>query len=234
MAAITNTKRMMTYVRRTTIHTWTLAGALAAAAISIMGMLDPEADMTARIAIAGFGVFVLLVLVLAGIIIGAVRADRMKKRIAAQEPSVSTAFDAEDLQPITAEKNLLLGKEWLVINTDKAAVPLAKPLIASADSLNRRKEGMKKLWINITGTDGKTYSCMYRAAENDALAAVQAWLNGPANPAEPADVRAYIPKEGDCPFCTGPNEPGASVCQWCGKPLGSAAAAQAVIPEARK
>lgn len=237
MAVKSNTERILSHVRRTTIHTWTLGGAIAAAAANISVLIDTEADQTTRIGMAVISLIVLVIAVILGIVIAVIKAGRLKKIIEVQTASAKMPFDADELHPLTAEKNLLLGKDWLVINTGAAAMPFAKASIASADSLVNRKEGMQKLWVNITGKDGKQYPCMYKAAENDALEAVQNWLNGPVKTVKaaasplPAEQRTFAVNEGDCPFCTGPNEAGASVCRWCGKDLTAPAPVRASFAE---
>lgn len=235
MAVKSNTKRIVSHIRRMTMHLWLLGGALVSAGVNIDALLTTGRASSERLALSLSSLLVFIIAVLAGLVMAIIRGGNAAKRIADQEASASLMFDADDFKPVTAEKNLMLGREWLVINTGPSVIPLAKASIASADPINNRKEGMKKLWARITDKKGKSYACIYKAAEPDGLAEVQKWLAGPAAAAvraeAPAPQRTFALAEGDCPFCTGPNEPGASVCRWCGKDLQNPAAAPASFAE---
>ena len=76
---------------------------------------------------------------------------------------------------------------------------------------------MKKVWARIHDKEGRKYACMYRVCEPDALEKINEWL-GVSKPEPERNAPEPVP-EGTCPFCTGPNEPGSRVCQWCGSAL---------------
>lgn len=216
--AKTNTKRMTSHVWRKTLHTWTLGGAAAALAANIMSLIDNVDIYT------GFGMFIIgavvfFVIFLIGLIAAWVSSGNMEKRIKTLEQNAPMTFDADQLEPVNQEKNLLLGKEWLVINAGGNAVPFTKAEIASADPISARKEGMQKLWARITDAKGKSWACMYKAQEPDPLKRVLDWIGKPEqSPAEVTRAAEPVPP-GTCPHCTGPNDPAASVCQWCGSPM---------------
>ena len=214
--AKTNTKRMTSHVWRTTMHSWTLAAAIAAIAANATSLLE-EYDEVLSFGMFSISLFVFAVMILIGVIAAFIRSGRMKKQIRAMERTAATTFDADTLEPLNAEKNLCLGREWLMINAGYTAQALPKGQIASADSITPRKEGMKKVWARIHGKNGKQYACMYRACEPDALKRVNDWL-GVSKPEADRSTPEPVP-EGTCPFCTGPNEPGTKVCQWCGSAL---------------
>ena len=217
--AKTNTKRMTSHAWRKTLHTWTLGGAAAALVLNIMSLIENVDIYT------GFGMFIIgavvfFVIFLIGLIAAWVSSGNMEKRIKTLEQNAPMTFDADQLEPVNQEKNLLLGKEWLVINAGGTAVPFTKAEIASADPISIRKEGMQKLWARITDQKGKRWACMYKAQEPDPLQRVLDWI-GETKQQEPAEVtRAAEPvPPGTCPHCTGPNDPKASICQWCGSSL---------------
>ena len=201
--AKTNTKRMTSHVWRTTMHSWTLAAAIAAIAANTTSLLEGY-DEVLSFGMFGIGLFVFAVIMLVGFIVSFICSGRMKKKIQALEQTAAMTFDADTLEPLNAEKNLCLGKEWLMINAGHTAQALPKGQIAAVDSITPRKEGMKKVWARIHDKEGKKYACMYRVCEPDALAKIKEWLGV---------------SKGTCPFCTGPNEPGSRVCQWCGSAL---------------
>ena len=214
--AKTNTKRMTSHVWRTTMHSWTLAAAIAAIAANVTSLLEGY-DEVLSFGMFGIGFGVFAVIMLVGFIASFIRSGRMKKKIQTMEQTAAMAFDADTLEPLNAEKNLCLGKEWLMINAGHTAQIFPKGQIASADSITPRKEGMKKVWARIHDKNGKSYACMYRVCEPDALGKIKEWL-GVSKPEPERSTPEPVP-EGTCPFCTGPNEPGSKVCQWCGSAL---------------
>lgn len=198
------------------MHSWTLAAAIAAIAANVTSLLEGY-DEVLSFGMFGIGLGVFAVMILMGVIAAFIRSGRMKKKIQTMEQTAAMPFDADTLEPLNAEKNLCLGKEWLMINTGNTAQAFPKGQIATADSITPRKEGMKKVWARIHDKDGKNYACMYRVCEPDALEKVNEWL-GVSKPEPERSAPEPVP-EGTCPFCTGPNEPGSKVCQWCGSAL---------------
>ena len=222
--------------------------------------------------------FVLIVIL--SLIPGWIKASKFKNALKVQAKDGIGAFDDEVLKPITADSAAWLGDNWVLLFHDGKYIPVNRAHIISADGINERKEGMKKLWMRLTTNLNEAPSVCYAACEPDALAIVTQWLrpvpekpsgidlskpaysvpSAPApesNPAdlpdpEPAATPAPVidtphadpagdepiggkavtepsagepvtaPKPlpaGSCPFCFGPNEPGAEVCQWCGSRL---------------
>ena len=216
--AKTNTERMTSHVWRTTMHTWTLAAAFGAIAANATSLLE-DYDGILSLGMFGIGISIFLLIFVLGVVAAFIRSGNMKKSIQTLEQNAEMTFDADTLEPVTNEKNLLLGKEWMVINAGHTAKAFPKGAVASADSIMPRKEGMKKVWARIHDKTGKQYACMYRAAEPDGLKRVTDWLGTTgAEPARSTPQPEPVP-EGTCPFCTGPNEPGSAVCQWCGSKL---------------
>ena len=198
------------------MHSWTLAAAIAAIAANTTSLLEGY-DEVLSFGMFGIGLGVFAVMILMGVIAAFIRSGRMKKKIQTMEQTAAMPFDADTLEPLNAEKNLCLGKEWLMINTGNTAQAFPKGQIAAADSITPRKEGMKKVWARIHDKSGNSYACMYRVCEPDALEKVNEWL-GVSKPEPERSAPEPVP-EGTCPFCTGPNEPGSKVCQWCGSAL---------------
>ena len=236
-------------------------------------------------------------IVILSLIPGWIKASKFKNALKVQAKDGIGAFDDEVLKPITADSTAWLGENWVLLFHDGKYIPVNRAHIISADSINERKEGMKKLWMRLTTNLNETPSVCYAACEPDALAVVTQWLRpapekpsgidlsmpsssvtsapasqpdpaGLPNP-EPAVPSASAPETkpadlpnpepvvipapvielphgdpagdepiadravtepvaaepvtapkplpaGSCPFCFGPNEPGAEVCQWCG------------------
>ena len=221
--ARTNTERMTSHVWRLTMHTWTLAAAGAAAAANVTSLLE-DYDGVLSLGMFSIGLIVFIVVMVIGLTAAFIRSGNMKKSIQTMEQNAGMAFDADTMEPINAEKNLCLGKEWLVINAGHTVKALPKGAVASADSITPRKEGMRKVWARIHDRNGKQYACMYRVSGPDALKRIKDWLGGHEDGTERIIPATEKVPEGTCPFCTGPNEPGAGVCQWCGSALGQPAA----------
>lgn len=205
-----------------------IPGGICAALVSLLGLMYGYERSSGPI--IRTAVFLFVICVLVAVFLGWLKANRFKTAVANQEKDGTGRFDEDVLRPITADGTAWLGGQWLLLHDEGTYTPLNRAHIVSCDGINERREGMKKLWLGIVTDKGERPAVLYGACEPDALAVVSRWLQPPGE--EPSVNEAPLmgmpegmkqesssakKPEGDCPFCLGPNDPGAEVCQWCGR-----------------
>ena len=216
--AVSNTKRMTDYTMKTTVYRMMLGGAIAAF-VCLLGfsMFNNELFFVAGL----MGGFVLLfVFLIIGVIKGSVSANQLKNRIRSLEAESSVGLDGETLRPLTQDRDLFLGNEWLVTMNGKKPVALTKKHITRVDEITPRREGMKKFWVRVTDDAGAEYCTFYKMTQPDPLQEISSWLQEGSAPEAIRPVIAKMGADGTCPYCGGPNNPDDTECQWCSKKMG--------------
>lgn len=250
-----NTKQVRSFIFKNRLFFWIGCGAVVAALISAMGIGLGLSYYVISLYV-GYGVLAFIVFVIVGLIAGKRASGKFRRQVVADERNAAIPFDQDNLQSLSKEKNVYLGKEWILLRHDNKIRALPKNMIRSVDSHIVRKEGMEQLWIHVLTTAGESQYAMYKACTPDVLATVANWLNpAPAPEAAPAEtpsaaasepIKLEVPEQtanpekpielvmpdpietapepvkaapGTCPYCTGPNDPEQTVCQWCGKQI---------------
>ncbi len=172
--AATNTKKLTSFAAGTVFRRCMLYGGVLAAILQLVAITADSME-TASTVIGG-GVLLLAAALIWGLIAGARSSGAVKKLLRTQEAGAAIPLDSDVLEPLTEEKNILLGREWLVLSEGDRVTPLSRSHIRSVDSVNARREGMQRFWLQVHDDTGKSYPVYYRAVADDPLSIVSGWL----------------------------------------------------------
>ncbi len=193
-----NSKKIRSRLFRESLFGWTAAGAIIAFLFGLAAIGLDEEEMLL------IGIVLFIVCVIIGIIIGSNRSAKFASKLKRLESIAAIPYDEDELQYLDSKKKIALGQDWLMVQEEKKINLLPKEGIASIDSHNERKPGMKKLWIHVAGVNRESFFGQYEACQPDILDVVAEWLGqaptvpgGVAvHPASPAPAVSAAPAAG--------------------------------------
>ena len=185
-----NSKRIRSFVFRNRLFFWIGVGAVCACLLMAEGIALGSFYYETELIFVGLAVMTLIGFVIAALISASRASSNVNRQIQNGMKDALIPLDEDVLEPLNREKNVYLGREWILIRDEGKVRLLPRNRIRSVDSHTARKEGMVKVWIHLLTTGGESLYAQYKVCEPDVLAVVSKWLN--AGTAAPSYAAASL------------------------------------------